>query len=206
SAGVQPVLLGVAGDAVGAGADIAAAVLLVPFRRRKYSDVDVVAHHDVLEHGAVVDHDVRHDALLLQISFTVGVAQLPFSEVVGKAERHVAARAREHVQQQAEAFRTTRDVLEHDAGAVLRAQHRLGSKPDLLLAVRAFDGADLAEALGHRKPFAQVVVGDVAGEIALLDHRTLNLSLSAHFDASFSPPRRRETNCNRCPSYSAAMA
>ena len=58
-AGVQPVLLGIAGDAVGAGADVAAAVLLVPFRRREFGDVDVVAHHDVLEHRAVVDDLVR---------------------------------------------------------------------------------------------------------------------------------------------------
>src|SRR5919109_2839105 len=64
-AGVEPVFLRVAGDAVGAGADVAAAVLFVPLRRRKYGDVDAITHHDVLEHGSVVDHDVRHDALLL---------------------------------------------------------------------------------------------------------------------------------------------
>ena len=36
-AGIEPVLLRIAGDAVGAGADIAAAVLLVPDRRGKFA-------------------------------------------------------------------------------------------------------------------------------------------------------------------------
>src|SRR5262249_14052081 len=66
---------------------------------------------------------------------------------------------------------------EHDAGAMLRAQHCLGGKPDVLLAVCPFDGADLAEALGHREPFAQVIVGDIAGEIALPDHGIIDPSL-----------------------------
>ena len=176
-AGIEPVLLGIAGDGVGAGADIVAAVLLVPFRRRELGDVDVVAHHDVLQDRAIVDDLVRDDALLLQIGFAIGVAELPLGEMIGKAERHVAARAGEHVQQQPEALGAARDVLEHDAGAVLRAQHRLGGEPDILLAVGALDGADLAQALGHREPFAQIVVGDVAGEIAFVGHLDVNLPL-----------------------------
>ena len=62
------------------------------------------------------------------------------------------------------------NILEHDAGAVLRAQHRLGGEPDILLAIGALDGADLAEALGHRQPFAQIVIGDVAAEVSSLEH------------------------------------
>src|SRR5262249_57133624 len=107
----------------------------------------------------------------------------------------------EHVRQQAEAFRTTWDALEHDAGAVLRAQHRLGGKPDLLLAVCPFDGADLAQALGYREPFAQVVVGDIAGEIALPDHGIIDPSLnSARTPAHhrpFSSGRRRFAKADR---------
>ena len=168
--GIQPVLLGIAGDAVGAGADVAAAVLLVPFRRREFGDVDVVPHHDVLEHRPVVDDDVRDDALLLQIGLAIGVAQLPLGEVLGKTERHVAAGAGEHVEQQAKALGAARDILEHHARALFGAQHRLGREPDVLLAIGALDGADLAQALGHREPFAQIVVGDVAGEVSLINH------------------------------------
>src|SRR5262249_11665954 len=110
-----------------------------------------------------------------QIGLAIGVAQLPFTEVIGKAERHVAALAGKHVHEQAKAFWTARDVLEHDAGAVLGAQHRLGSESDVLFAVCALDGADLAEALGHGEPFTQVVVGDVASKVTLSAHRSITL-------------------------------
>ena len=111
-----------------------------------------------------------------QVGFAIGVAQLPLGQFVGKAERHVAARAGEHVHQQPAALGAARDVLEHHARAVLGAQHRFGGKPDVLLAVGALDGADLAQPLGHGEPFAQVVIGDVAGEIALVAHRAVDLS------------------------------
>ena len=183
-AGIQPVLLGVAGDAVGAGADIAAAVLLVPFWRWKFGDVDIIPHHDVFEHRPVVDDDVRHDALLLQVSLAVRVAQLPLGEVLGKTERHVATGAGKHVEQQPEALRAALDILEHHAGAVFRAQHRFGGEPDVLLAIGALDGADLAQALGHREPFAQIVIGDVAGEISLINHGPSAFLLRASVGAS----------------------
>ena len=103
-AGVEPVLFRIAGDAVGAGADVAAAVLLVPDRGGEFGHVDIVAHHDVLEHRAVLDDLMRDDLRLLQIRLAIGVAQLPLGQVVGKAERHVAADAGEHVEQQTEAL------------------------------------------------------------------------------------------------------
>ena len=165
-AGVEPVLLRVAGDAVGAGADVAAAVLLVPDRRGELGDVDGVAGQHVLEDRAVVDDLVRDRLLLLQVGLAEAVGQLPFGQVIGKAERHVAADAGEHVEQHAEALGAARDVVEHHAGAVLGAQDRLGGEPDVLLPVRALDVAHLAEQLGAREPFAQVVVGD--GAVTLL--------------------------------------
>src|SRR5262249_3735111 len=70
-AGVEPVLLGIARDAVGAGADITAAVPLVPDRGRELGDVDVVAHHDVLEDGPVLDDLVWDDLLILEVGFAV---------------------------------------------------------------------------------------------------------------------------------------
>ena len=60
-AGIEPVLLRVAGDREGAGADVAAAVLLVPDRRGKLGDVDGVAGEDVLEDRPVLDDLVRDD-------------------------------------------------------------------------------------------------------------------------------------------------
>ena len=150
-AGVEPVLFRIAGDAVGAGADVAAAVLLVPDRGGEFGHVDIVAHHDVLEHRAVLDDLVRDDLRLLQIGLAIGVAQLPFGQVVGKAERHVAADAGEHVEQQPEALGRAGHLVEHHAGPVLGAQDRFGGEPDVLLPGRALDVPDLAEPLRQRR-------------------------------------------------------
>ena len=103
----------------------------------------------------------------LQIGLAIGVAELPFGQMIGKAERHVAAGAGEHVEQHAKALRAAGHLVEHHAGAVLRAQDRLGGEPDVLLPARALDVAHLAEPLGMREPFAQIVVGDVGLDVAL---------------------------------------
>src|SRR5262249_1956815 len=62
--------------------------------------------------------------------------------------------------------------LQPPAGAVPRPQPRLGGEPDVLLAVSALTRAPLAQPFGHRQPLAQVVVGDIASEVSLLDHRS----------------------------------
>jgi hypothetical protein len=169
-AGIEPALLRIARDAVGAGADVAAAVLLVPDRRGKFGHVDVVAQHDVLEHRAVLDDLMDNDGGVLEIGLAVGVAELPLGEVVGKAERHVAAGAGEHVEQQAKTLRAAWDVLEHHARTVLGAQHRLGGEPDILLPAGAAHGTDLAEPVGQHQPFAQIVIGDMGRDVARFGH------------------------------------
>src|SRR5262249_442601 len=115
------------------------------------------------------DH-MRHGPLLLEIGFAIGVAELPFGEVIGKAERHVAARPGKHVQQEAKALRATRDVLKYHAGSVLRPQYRPGRSPDVLLAIGAVDRAHFTQPLGEGKPLSQIVVGDVSGKVSLVDH------------------------------------
>ena len=189
-AGIEPVLLRIAGDAVGAGADVAAAVLLVPDRRGEFGDVDVVAHHDVLEHRAVLDDLVRDDLRILQIGFAIGVAQLPFGEMVGEAERHVAAHAGEHVEQQPEALGRARHLVEHHAGAVLGAQDRLRDQPDVLLPGRALEVLHLAEPLGGAEPLAQVVIGDVGFDVASVGHSSFSTvcSIIASWPGLSRPP------------------
>ncbi len=175
-AGVEPVLVRVAGDRIGAGADIAAAVLLVPDRGGEFEDVDVVARHDVLEHRAVRHDLVGHQLHVLEIGLAIGLAQLPFAQVVRKAEGHVAARAGEDVEQQPKALGAARDVVEHHAGAVLGTQDRLRGEADVLLPGRALDVADLAQALGMIEPPAQVVIGDMPLQVAPLVHRWFPLA------------------------------
>src|SRR5262249_55993978 len=88
-AAVDPALVGIAGDVEAAGANVAAAVGRVPFRRGEGGDVDVVSGHDVLENRTVVDvfgRDARHRA------HEIGAepfAQIDLAEIGGKAERHV---------------------------------------------------------------------------------------------------------------------
>ena len=103
---------------------------------------------------------------LLEIGLAVSVAQLPLGEMVGKAERHVAADAGEHVEQHAKAFRASRTSSNTTQGPILGAQHGLGGEPDILLPVRPVDVAHLAQPLGAFQPFAQVVIGDVGAGIA----------------------------------------
>jgi len=78
-AGIEPVLVRVAGDRVGAGADIAAAILFVPDRGGEFEHIDVVARHDVLEHRAVRHDLVGNELHVLEIGVAVGLAQLPFA-------------------------------------------------------------------------------------------------------------------------------
>ena len=52
---VQPAFFGVAGDAVGAGADITTAIIFVPDRGGKLGDVNIVAGKNVFENRAIID-------------------------------------------------------------------------------------------------------------------------------------------------------
>ncbi len=54
---IDPVAVGIAGDDQAFGADVAAAVVLVPLRRREGVDVDGAAFEHVLQHRAFGDDD-----------------------------------------------------------------------------------------------------------------------------------------------------
>ena len=103
------------------------------------------------KHRTVVDDLVRDELRLLQIRVAIGLAQFPFGQMIGKAERHVAARAGKHVQKHAKTLRAARDVVEHDARAVFGAQHRLGGEPDIFLPAGAANIANFAEPFGERR-------------------------------------------------------
>ena len=142
-AAIDPALVGIADDGVAAGADVAAAVLGVPLRRREFGDVDRVAGDDVLHHRAAVDV-FRRDAL--HVGGVVGaeaVAQLDLGHVGREAERHVLAPAVEEIDQHAAARQRVRHVLEHEARRVVGVVGHLGHHADVLLP---------GEALGRASP------------------------------------------------------
>src|SRR5215469_5871570 len=110
--------------------------------------------------------------------------------MVGEAECHVAARAGEHVHQQAKARRRTVDILEHDARPVFGAQNCFGSEPDILLPVGVVHRTHFAEPLGFGEPFAQIVIGDprrvVQTHPAYAGLRLANLPTFAHLSISLA--------------------
>src|SRR5262249_24415670 len=140
-------------DAVGSSADVPAAVALMPDRSRELEHIDIAARHDVFEYRPGIDDLMRNDAHLLEIGVPTSFAELPFGEILGKAERHVSSLSRKHVQQQAKTLGASGNFIKHHARAILGAQHRFGSKADVFLPARPSDRLHLAELLGPRKPF-----------------------------------------------------
>ena len=132
-AAIDPAVVGIAHDVVAAGADIAAAVLRVPLRRREFGDVDGVALHDVLHHRAGVD-EFRRDALEhAGVIDAKAFAQLQLGQLGGKSERHVLALAGEEIDQEAAALERAGHVLEHEARRVVGVRRHFGDHADILL-------------------------------------------------------------------------
>ena len=157
-AAVDPALVGIAGDVEAAGADVAAAVGGVPFRRGKAGDVDVVAGHDVLEDRTVVDvfgRDARHRS---HEAGAEAFAELELAEVGGKAERHVLALAAEEVDQHAAAIDRVRHLVEDEAGRAVVVHRDAGHHADVLLPVEPADILDLAEPARLLEPLPQIVI------------------------------------------------
>ena len=173
-AGIQPALVRIARDAVGAGADVAPAILFMPDRGGKFRHVDGVAGEHVLQHRPGLDDFVRNDRVVLHEGFAIGVAQLPLAHAGREAEGHGAAAAGEHVQQQAETLGAAWHIVEHHAGAVFLAQDRLGGQADILLPARALHVAHFAKLLGQFQPFAQIVIGDLRRGVAACLHLLLS--------------------------------
>ncbi len=197
-AGIEPVLFRIARDAVGAGADITPAILFVPDRRREFEHVDVVAGQNIFEHRPGLDDLMRDGARILEIGLAIAVAQFPFAEIVGKAQGHVAPLAGKDVHEQAKALGATGNLVEHDAGTVLGAQHCLGRKSDILLPAGALNLAHLAEPFGISEPLAQIIIGNMGGEIAALAHDPPVFDALAR-RLRGNPHRRRPIIASPCP-------
>ncbi len=159
-AAVDPALVGIAGDVEAAGADIAAAVLLVPFRRRELGHVDRVALHDIFQDrggGDVFRRDLLH---LRHVVLAELLGQLELAEVGREAQRHVLALAAEEVNEHAAAGQRTRHVLEEHRRRLLVMQNDLGSHADIVLPVETLHRAHLAQFARFFEPFAQIAIGE----------------------------------------------
>ena len=160
-AAIDPALVRIAHDVVAAGADVAAAVLRVPLRRRKFGDVDRIAGHDVLHHRAGFD-EFRRDAL--HVRPVVGaetIAQLDLRQLSREAERHVLALAVEEIEEEAAALDRARHVVEHEARRVVGVRGHFRHHADVALPGETLDLFDFAELLRLFEPFAQIVIGQM---------------------------------------------
>ncbi len=119
SAGIEPAFFGVACYAVGAGTDIASAIILMPDGGRKFGDVNIVARQDVLKNGAIIDDLMFDDFRIDEIFFTISVGKFPFGQMLRKTQRHISPRTGEHVHQHAETLGASFDIFKYNAGAIL---------------------------------------------------------------------------------------
>src|SRR5262249_11490026 len=104
AARVDPFFVRVHGDGKTAGANITAAVIDVPNRRRKFKNVDISAPQRVLENRTVLDNNRRKVLGRLLIMIETSLAQLLFGKPLGKCKRQRAPLAGKTVDQQAKAL------------------------------------------------------------------------------------------------------
>ncbi len=159
---VDPSGVGVLHDHHAAGADVAAAVVLVPFRRRYLEDVDVASRSDVLHQRSVVDRDRRNGLGVLHVGAPVA-HEVHLARVGRHAEGEIDPPHRgEDVRHHAMAARETGDVVEHHRRRPHGALVDVDDAADLLVAPGAGDGDELARGFHLRQPDAEVLLGGVA--------------------------------------------
>src|SRR5271166_1110927 len=133
SAAIGPALVRITGDVEAAGADITAAVGLVPLRRREACYIDVVTTHDVLEDRAVTDVAGRNPFHRGHAMNSEGLAQLDFGKIGREAERHVLALAAKEVDEHPAALDRARYLVEYEAGGSVVVQSEFRYHADVLL-------------------------------------------------------------------------
>ena len=160
-ADIDPAGLRVARNVIGTRADIAAAVVFVPDRRRKGLDVDVVAFDDILQNRAVLDDYMGNLLQILHIGLAKRVGEFDFGQLGRKTERHVHALAGEEIHQKPRSFKRARDFFKDNAGRFVAVLDNLGRHADIAFPARPFDMPDLAELLGLFKPLAHIRIRNV---------------------------------------------
>ena len=167
-AAIDPALVRFADDVEAAGADIAAAVRLMPLRCRKFGHVHVIAFEHVLEDRTLVDV-FRLNAP--QRSHELGAetfAQLDLGQLGREAERHVLALAAKKIDQHAAAFDGAGHLVEHETGGVVVLQRHGRDHADVLLPRQAADLLDLAEPARRVEPLAQIVIAQACRRVGAI--------------------------------------
>ena len=159
---VDPPGVGMLHDHHAAGADVAAAVVLVPFRRRDFENVDVASRGDVLHQRPVVDRHRRNGLGVLHVGAPVA-HEVHLARVGRHAESEIDPPHRgEDVRHHPMAPREAGDIVEHHRRRPHGALVDVDDAADLLVAPGAGDGYQLAGRFHLRQPDAEVLLGGVA--------------------------------------------
>src|ERR1051325_2792946 len=141
---IHPTLVGVFGDVDAAGADVASAVVLVPFRRWEFEDVDVAVALNVFHARRVFDELGGH-RLDLFVALAPIAHEVHLALARRNVQRHRQALARaERVRQHTVALRVAFDVVEEPRRTVLDMVHELGNGADFEVPVAPSERPDLA--------------------------------------------------------------
>ena len=153
----QPFVRVLGHDHVG-GADVAAAVLVVPLGHRQLQHVDVVAGEHVLVERALV-HVLRRDQRRVVEAFLPGGDELVAGDVGGQVGGEGGPlEGFHHAHQHPVAFGVVLDVVEQQRGGVLPAPGHLGQRADLQVPVAARNPAKLAHGIHLLEPLSEVPI------------------------------------------------
>ncbi len=130
---IDPLLFRIPGDVEASGADVAAAVVRVPLRRRQLQHVHVVAHHHVLEDRTVRHFLVRDRLQLTQVRIEERFGQLDLAVARRKTERHVFAFSAEKVDEHPMPLGIAGYLVEDHARSRVRMHDEVGGEADFLL-------------------------------------------------------------------------
>jgi len=159
---IDPAGVGVLHDHHAPGADVAAAVVLVPFRRRNREDVDVAAGGDVLHQRSARDRHRRDGLRVLHVGAPIA-HEIHLAGVGRHAQSEVDPPHRgEDVRDHAAAARKAWNVVEHHRGRPHGALVDVDDAADLLVALGAGDGHEFARLFHLRQPDAEILLGGVA--------------------------------------------
>jgi hypothetical protein len=158
---IDPASVGMAHDHHVAGADIVAAVVFVPFRRRDFCEVDLVAAINILQNQPGRHRDRRNRLVLLHV-FPPERDQVHVGGVRRQAKRHLDALGRgENVGKRAISARIARNIVEQDRLVADLALVEVDNAADLVLTVGASDHLQVVGCLQFGKPGAQVLLGRI---------------------------------------------
>ncbi len=156
---VEPAGIRITHNHHAAGADIRAAIMLVPDRRRDFLDIDILAFEHVFQERPAIDLARLMRRRMLHV-IAPPLNQLHFGCLRRQSERNVDTRHRgQDVGDDAPAAGKPRHVVEQQRGIAHLALINVDDAADLLFGFGALDGFQLSGGCDALDPVPQILVG-----------------------------------------------